>query len=166
MMRALALFLAMVLTLSALHKLRDGDRLRLATGRLAGVAGPLSTVLMVLAGAVEAVAALCLELPEAVPAGAAIAALLWLAYGFALWRRRGEVLDCGCDLQARPRAVDRAQIARPLVLAALAIAAAASPATLATLPLAFDAMAACGALALYFAALDIMAIPAPRWRTS
>jgi uncharacterized membrane protein YphA (DoxX/SURF4 family) len=165
-MRALILFLALVLALSAAHKVQAPDRLATATGRLAGVSGPLATLLMVLAGAVEAVAALCLVLPGAQTAGALIAAGLWTTYGVALWRRRGAVLDCGCDLVARPRAVGTAQIARPLVLAALALTLGVLPFPPSSEPLAGDVMAAFGALALYLAALEILAIPYPRWRTS
>lgn len=166
MMRALALFLALVLALSAAHKLRDSDRLANAAGRLAGVTGPLASMLMVLAGGVEAVAALCLVLPDTVTVGALIAAVLWMTYAVALWRRRGTVLDCGCDLVARPRAVGSGQIARPLLLAILALTVGEAPWASAPQPLAFDVMAAFGALALYLAALEIMAIPHPRWRTS
>lgn len=164
-MRALALFLALVLALSAAHKAQSPDRLATATGRLAGVSGPLATVLMVLSGAIEAVAALCLVLPGATMAGALIAAWLWTIYGLAMVRRRGETLDCGCDLVARPHPVGLPQIVRPLVLAALALVLGLLP-----LPpsdsLAIDVMAAFGALALYLAALELMAIPRPRWRTS
>lgn len=164
-MRALALFLALVLALSAAHKAQSPDRLATATGRLAGVSGPMATVLMVLAGGIEAVAALCLVLPGGTMAGALIAAGLWAAYGFALWWRRGETLDCGCDLVARPHPVGLPQILRPLVLAAFALALGLIP-----LPssdtLAIDVMAAFGALALYLATLELMAIPRPRWRTS
>lgn len=164
-MRALALFLALVLALSALHKAQRADRLAVATGRLAGVSGPLAMVLMVMAGAIEAIAALCLVLPGALDAGALLAALVWTGYGLALWRRRGEVLDCGCDLVARPRPVDPAQIARPLALATLAQAVAILPPTSSGW-LALDLFAALGALALYLACLEILAIPRPRWRTS
>ena len=162
-MRAIALFLALVLALSAAHKVQSPDRLATATGRLAGVTGPLATVLMVLAGGIEAVAALCLALPGATSAGGVIAAGLWAAYGFALWRRRGETLDCGCDLVARPHPVGLPQVLRPLVLAGLALVMGALPAS-DSLPI--DVLAAFGALALYLAALEILAIPHPRWRTS
>jgi uncharacterized membrane protein YphA (DoxX/SURF4 family) len=166
MMRALTLFLAIVLLLSAGHKAQAPDRLATATGRLAGVSGPLATLLMVLAGAVEAVAALCLVLPGAQTAGALIATGLWLTYAIALWRRHGAVLDCGCDLVARPRAVGAAQVARPLSLAMVALAIGLWPFAASSEPIAIDVMAAFGAVALYLATLEIMAIPYPRWRTS
>ena len=162
-MRALALFLALVLALSAAHKAQSPQRLATATGLLAGVSGPMAMVLMVLAGAIEAVAALCLVLPGATLAGALIAAVLWATYGFALWRRRGETLDCGCDLVARPHPVGLPQVLRPLVLAVLALVIGTLPAS-DSLPI--DVMAAFGGLALYLAALEILAIPHPRWRTS
>ena len=164
-MRALALFLALVLALSAAHKAHSSDRLSTATGRLAGVSGPLATVLMVMIGVIEAVAALCLVLPGGLFAGALIAALVWSAYGLALWRHRGATLDCGCDLVARPHRIGAPQILRPVVLALLALVLAMLPQPSSD-PLAVDVMAAFGALALYLAALEIMAIPRPRWRTS
>ena len=163
MMRALAFFLALVLALSAAHKAQAPDRLATATGRLAGVTGPLATLLMVLAGAIEAVAALCLILPDAVVVGAFIGAALWTAYALALWRQRGAVLDCGCDLVARPRAVGPGHILRPALLAAMALGVAILP-PFASDTLAGDVLAAFGALALYLAALEILAIPYPRWR--
>jgi|GEM_PF-1074750 len=164
MMRALTLFLVAVLVLSAAHKAKAPDRLGTATARLAGVAGPVALVLMVLAGAVEAAAALCLLLPGTAMAGALIAAGLWTVYAAALWRRRGTVLDCGCDLVARPRPVGAGAIVRPFVLAALALAVLVMP----DLPnlLALDMLAAVGGLVLYLAASEILAIPLPRWRTA
>ncbi|WP_353230325.1 MauE/DoxX family redox-associated membrane protein [Novosphingobium sp.] len=167
-MLAITLFLAAVLALSAAHKLQAPDRMIMATGRLAGVTGPSALILTVLAGAVEAIAALCLVLPGATVIGAATAAGLWAVYAGALWRRRGAVLDCGCDLVARPRAVGTAQVARPLVLAVLALASIVVPQFVVQDDgmLAIDVLAACGGLALYLAATEILAIPYPRWRTS
>jgi hypothetical protein len=163
-MRAVILFLALVLALSAAHKARDPQRLIAATARLTGTAGPVAAMILALAGAIEAVAALCLVLPGGAAIGAPIAAALWAAYAVALWRRRGATLDCGCDLVARPRPVGAGQVLRAALLAALAMAAALLPAS--EQALALDALAAAGALALYLAASEILAIPRPRWRTS
>jgi uncharacterized membrane protein YphA (DoxX/SURF4 family) len=163
-MRAITLFLALVLALSAAHKARDPQRLVAATARLTGSHGPVAALVLVLAGAIEALAALCLVLPGAATIGAAIAAALWTAYAVALWRRRGATLDCGCDLVARPRPVGAGQVLRAVALAALALAATLLPASAQVLAL--DALAAAGALALYLAASEILAIPRPRWRTS
>ena len=163
-MRALSLFLFALLVLSAAHKAQSPDRLATATARLAGVAGPMAMVLMVLAGGIELVAALCLLLPGAALVGALIAAGLWTLYAAALWRRHGTVLDCGCDLVARPRPVGPGSIVRPFVLAALALGVFIMP----DLPnfLALDVLAAAAGLALYLAASEILAIPHPRWRTA
>ena len=65
---------------------------------------------------------------------------------------------------ARPRPVGTAAIARPLLLAALALGVLVVP-DQANL-LALDVLAACGGLALYLAASEILAIPHPRWRTA
>jgi hypothetical protein len=73
------------------------------------------------------------------------------------------VLDCGCDLVARPRAVGPGHILRPALLAAMALGVAILP-PFASDTLAGDVLAAFGALALYLAALEILAIPYPRWR--
>ena len=95
MMAPLPLFLALVLAVSAAHKAQSGARFATATARLAGVSPSAGQLLLVVAAAAEAIAALCLVIPAATVAGALIAALLWSAYALALWRRRGETLDCG-----------------------------------------------------------------------
>jgi hypothetical protein len=74
----------------------------IAAARLAGVAAPMGSLLVAATGAAEALAALALMLPGTLVPGAALAAALWAAYGLALLARRGQVLDCGCDLVARP----------------------------------------------------------------
>ena len=172
-MAAVACFLALVLATAAAHKALQPARLSAAAARLAGVAPPSASLLLVLAGAIEAVAALCLLLPGTHVAGAAIAAAVWSAYALALWRRRGEVLDCGCDLTARPRPVSTGQVARAAVLAALAIAVAALPALtggfgtdLVAESLAMTVLAAIGLFALYLATSEILTIPEPAWRNS
>ena len=92
---------------------------------------------------------------------ALLALLLWTLYALLLLGRRGQSLDCGCDLVARERPVGWVQIARPALLASLAALAALLPPT----PFTLDApFAAAGFLALWFGAAEILAIPRPVWR--
>lgn len=170
-MAAVAWFLALVLATAAAHKALQPARLGQAAARLAGVSAASATLLLVLAGAIEAVAALCLLLPQTQAAGAVFAAAVWSAYALALWRQRGEVLDCGCDLTARPRPVTSGQIARAGVLSAMAIALAALPGAAKAVAadtlagsLAVTVLAATGLFALYLATSEILAIPRPAWR--
>lgn len=160
-MAALPFFLAMLLTASAAHKAMARDRLAGAAALLVGTGAQAGSLLLIAAGAVEGVAACCLLAPPLREAGALIAALLWGGYATLLWRRRGQSLDCGCDWVARERPVGSAQIARPLLLAALALVVAASPPAAFTLDAPF---AAAALLALYLAAAELLAIPQPAWR--
>lgn len=162
-MNALSLFLALVLGGSALHKALDRPRLATAAARLVGAPAHFGPLLLVAAGSVEAVAALCLLVPVLHATGGLLAAALWAAYGLALWRRRGETLDCGCDLVARERPVAVWQFVRAFTLSMLALA-------VSTLAAAADfgldaPFAAAGFLALYLAASELSAIPHPRWRS-
>ncbi len=162
-MNALSLFLALVLGGSALHKTLDRPRLAAAAARLVGARASQGPLLLVVAGGVEAVAALCLLLPALRPTGSLLAAGLWAIYGVALWRRHGETLDCGCDLVARERPVAAWQVVRAFALSMLALLAS----TLAAAANGgLDApFAAAGFLALYLAASELSAIPHPRWRS-
>lgn len=155
-MQALALFLAALLATSALHKLLARERLAAVTARLAGVRLPSGLLLLVVAASVEALAALALAVPALRSGGALAAAALWLAYAAALWRQRGTVLDCGCDLVARDKPVDAFVIARPLLLAVLAGSVALAPPPLWTIDAPFAALAL---LALWFAAGELHSIP-------
>jgi uncharacterized membrane protein YphA (DoxX/SURF4 family) len=160
-MAALTLFLALLLGASALHKALDHRRLAIAAARLAGVTGQAGPLLLIVASVAETMAALCLLVPPLRLAGAGIAVLLWLAYALLLLRRRGEALDCGCDLVARERPVGLSQIARPVLLLLLALVVALAPQGPFTLDTPF---AAIGFLALWFGAAELLAIPQPIWR--
>ncbi|WP_421838030.1 MauE/DoxX family redox-associated membrane protein [Novosphingobium sp.] len=162
-MAALVLFCVGLLAASALHKVLARDRLAEATARLVGVGAVPGQLLLVLAGTLEFVAAACLLAAPLRLAGAVIAALVWGTYALALARRRGETLDCGCDLAARPKPVSTAQMLRAGGLALLAAAVALFP----DAPLTLDApFAAAGLLALYLGASELLAIPAPQWKAA
>lgn len=159
-MAALTLFLALLLATSAAHKALARARLAPVTARLAGVALPLGSVLLALAATIEALAALALLVPALRAGGALAAALLWSGYGLALLRRRGERLDCGCDFVARERPVDGVAIARPVLLALLALAVLALPAAPGwPLDTPFAALAL---VALWFAASELHSLPVAR----
>lgn len=158
-MAALALFLALLLGLSAAHKLVARAELAPVAARLAGTSAALGPMLLAAAATIEALAALALLLPPLRSAGALGAALLWAGYALALWRRRGETLDCGCDLVRRARPVTMIAWARPLMLAALALALVPAPAASFTLETPFAALAL---LSLWLAAAELAALQS--WR--
>jgi len=161
-MTPITLFLAMLLAGSAAHKAIAHERLAAVASRLTGLRAQGITSLVV-AGALEAVSAACLLLAALRPAGALLAAAVWSTYAIALLCRRGETLDCGCDLVAREKPVDWQLIARPAVFAVLAALVFILPAE----PISLDApFAAAGLLALYLGASELVAIPHPRWRKS
>jgi hypothetical protein len=155
-MAALGLFLALLLALSAGHKLVARAALAPVAARLAGAAPVLGLPLLLTAAATEALAAMALLVPGLAAVGALGAAGLWSLYAVALWRRRGQALDCGCDLVRRVRPVTPAMAARPLLLASAAVAVALLPAAPFTLETPFAALAL---LALWLAAAELAALP-------
>lgn len=155
-MLALTLFLALLLAASVAHKAIERRRLAAASARLAGVSASLGPVLLLLAATVEGLSAVALILPDLRIGGAIAAAVLWSSYALALLRRRGETLDCGCDLVAREKPVDAIAILRPALLAGLALLAAVLPTTPWTIDAPFAALAL---LALWFAAAEIVSLP-------
>lgn len=156
-MGALTLFLSMVLVVSAGHKLASPQRMADAAARLAGLSTAMGPPLAFAAAGVEAVAALALLLSPTHTGGAMAACTLWCGYGALLFARRGQRLDCGCDLSVRAKPIGAFAIARPLFLAALALLVAFPPAALAW---SIDApFAALALLALWFAAAELGALP-------
>lgn len=159
MMLALTLFLAVLLAVSALHKVFERARLTAVVARLAGVALPLGSLLLVLAATIEVLAALMLLLPALRTGGALAALALWGGYGAVMLRNHGAVLDCGCDFVARVRPVDRFAVLRPAMLAVIAGFVAAFPPAGWNLEAPFAALAL---LALWFAAGELHSIPVTR----
>lgn len=156
-MASLALFLALVLVGAATHKAISRDRLAHAVERLLGLPAPSAVLVLVLAAVLEGLAALALLIPATQPAGAAGAAMIWTLYALALLRRRGAVLDCGCDFERRDKPVGGLTILRPAVLAVLALGCALVPPGGWTIETPF---AAAALLALWFAASELAALPA------
>lgn len=162
-MAALVLFCALLLAASALHKATACERLARATAKLAGTGALGGQMLLIAAGTVEIVAAACLVIPSLRMTGALIAAALWAGYALALARRRGETLDCGCYLATRAKPVTWALVLRSAGLALLAGGVAKLPYAMLTIDAPF---AAAGLLALYIGASELLAIPAPQWKTA
>ncbi|MDE2434789.1 MAG: hypothetical protein KGM49_00880 [Sphingomonadales bacterium] len=153
---ALTLFLVAVLAVSSLHKMIARDRLATTTAKLARIAAPLGMPLLLVTATIEILAALALLIPTLRQGGALAAAGLWAVYGLALLSRRGQTLDCGCDLFSREKPVDGFAILRPWALAALAAWLAFSPVATWTLDAPFAALAF---LALWFASGELAVLP-------
>jgi len=158
-MAGLWLFLAVLLATSAGHKLIARERLAVAAARLAGMPLAMGPALLLASASAEVLAALALLAEPLRQAGAIAASALWSLYAVALFARRGQVLDCGCDFVRRERPVAAPAIARPALLAVLALIVASQPVTGFQADAPFAAMAL---LALYFAASELAAIPALR----
>jgi hypothetical protein len=161
-MMEISTFLALLLAGSALHKVVARDRLALVAAKLAGAHGQ-GLLLLIVAGTIEFVAAICLMIAPLHQTGALLAAVVWFAYGGVLLRQRGKTLDCGCDLVAREKPVDWPLVARPAALATLALIVSTLPVPVFGIETPF---AAAGLLALYLAGSELLAIPHPRWRKS
>lgn len=162
-MDAISLFLALVLAVSAAHKLLAPERLAIAAARLAGVQPVVGPLLSLAAAALEMVAALALLFAESRIIGCAIAALLWAAYAVLLARRIGTRLDCGCSFGRGEKPVTFGIISRAAGLAVIAVAAGIVPSGPFTIQSLF---AAVGLLVLYLAHDELLAIPEPAWRYS
>jgi hypothetical protein len=157
----LAIFLAIVLAISAAHKLARPERMSIAMAKLSGMPiGIASTAVFGLA-AVEFLAATAMLFAQSRTIGAALAALVWLAYGVALLRKSGTSLDCGCDFSAREKPVGAFDILRAFGLSCLAALVALTPATTASIITPFVIF---GFLALYLAMGELAAIPKPQER--
>lgn len=154
-MAALALFLALVLAVSAGQKLVERDRMAVAAGRLTGLSGAMGGVANIVAAVIEIMAALCLLVPPAQPLGGAIAGALWLAYGVTLAMRYGETLDCGCSFATREKPVGPFMLVRAFGLMALGFVVALSAAAPFELVALFAAIAF---MALYLAANELAGI--------
>lgn len=156
-MSALTLFLALVLAVSAGHKFASPQRMAQATARLTGMPEATATAAAFAAAGLEGLAALALLLEPTRTGGAIAATALWCGYGALLLGRRGQTLDCGCDLSQRAKRIGASAICRPFFLAGLALFALAAPVPfLWTVDAPFAAFAL---LALWFASAELGALP-------
>lgn len=155
-----------VLTAAAIHKLVQRHRLAVATSSLLGVGLPVGSVLSLAAAACEGLAAVAILSPAGRVAGAMLAAGLWVVYATALAVARlrgGAPFDCGCSFGTRARPIDALSLGRPLLLAAVAILVATSPAEPSSIGI-FTAFAALAFFSLFWAAGELAALPSPKRR--
>lgn len=157
-MTAIFLFMALLLLISAAHKFTAQDRMVKATAILTGSDMVMAKMLLPGVACAEIIAAIALLIPGLQILGAALAAFIWSSYSLALLRRHGQNLDCGCDLLERKKPVTWAQIARPALLAILAISGAVLIASgMETAWHIETPFAGLALLALYFGASELLA---------
>jgi Methylamine utilisation protein MauE len=120
----MATFQAMLLAASAVHKAARWTHSRNLMHQFAGVPGVLAGTSLGVATAVELAAGAQLLVPAFRTTGAVLAALIWTLYVALIVRAivqgRRDV-DCGCSFGPTSRPLGSYQIARNLVLAALAL---------------------------------------------
>ena len=120
----MATFQAMLLAASAVHKAVRWTHSRNVMRQFAGVPGVLAGPSLGVATAVELAAGALLMVPAYRTTGAVLAALIWTLYVALIVRAivqgRRDV-DCGCSFGPTSRPLGSFQIARNLVLAALAV---------------------------------------------
>lgn len=157
----LTIFLAIVLAISAVHKLVRPDRISLAMAKLSGMPVGVASTAVFGVAALEFLVATALLFAQSRMIGATFAALIWFAYGIALLRKFGTSLDCGCDFSTREKPIGAFDILRAFGLSSLAALVTLMPATTATIITPF---AIFGFLALYLAMGELAAIPKPKER--
>ena len=155
-MAEMALFLAVILAISAVHKVAQPTRLTQAMAKLSGISADLAPSVILGIAALEFLTALALIFEQSRVIGAAFATLIWLAYGLALLRKSGTSLDCGCDLAAREKPVGPFMISRALVLSGLALLVTQFPSPQPTI---ISGFAVAGLLSLYVALGELIANP-------
>jgi FtsH-binding integral membrane protein len=120
----MATFQAMLLAASAVHKAVRWTHSLTVMRQFAGVPGALAGTSLGVATAVELAAGALLMVPAFRTTGAVLAALIWTLYVALIVRAivqgRRDV-DCGCSFGPTSRPLGTFQIARNLVLAALAL---------------------------------------------
>lgn len=157
-MADIALFLALVLIVSAAHKLIERERLAVAAARLTRASASMGAIVSIGAAVLEALAAIALLFPASRAIGGALAAGIWGAYGIALALRYGQSLDCGCSFGAREKPVDAFTVARAFGLSLLALACLPTAENTFTI---LSPFAALGVFALYLALGEIFAVTIP-----
>jgi hypothetical protein len=124
----MAAFQALLLAVSAIHKLARWTRSLSIMREFAGVPGALAAPALGAAAAVELTAGALLTVPAWCAAGAVLAGLVWTLYLVLIVRAIADGrrdADCGCSFGTASRSLGSFQVARNLVLTALAFAIAA-----------------------------------------
>jgi hypothetical protein len=120
----MAVFQAMLLAASAVHKAARWTRSLTVVRQFAGVPGVLAASSLGAATVAELAACALLMVPAYRTTGAVLAALIWTLYVAlivrAILQGRRDV-DCGCSFGPTSRPLGAFQVARNLVLAALAV---------------------------------------------
>ena len=148
-----AAFLAVLLIVSAAHKVLDRRRMAGSVRALAGIGGGLSVAALGCAALAEFAAGIALILPATRLIGAVAAAVIWSGYLRLILRAVDEGradIDCGCTFGRRSAPLGMFDAARNLTLVALAAATAAG-ATHAPIVGATEVLAGLGMLTLYLA---------------
>jgi uncharacterized membrane protein YphA (DoxX/SURF4 family) len=156
----LALFLALLLATSVLHKARQYGRVRGAAAELTRLKGRAADVAVVVAGVSEAAAAvlLCISGMRAVGAWVAAAVIaVYLGFIMAAIATNRRDFDCGCNLGSPRRALGAFAIARNsiLVLCGLLVALYISDFSA---PSGSELLPAAILLAIYFALDEVIAV--------
>jgi hypothetical protein len=158
----MAIFQAMLLAASALHKAARWTHSRTVLRQFAGVPAVLAGASLGAATAAELAAGALLMLPAWRTTGAVLAALIWVLYLALMVRAIAEGrrdVDCGCSFGPASRPLGWFQIGRNLVLAALAAFVAWESAFAATAPTQGTfVLGGLALLALYGALDQVMAL--------
>jgi hypothetical protein len=158
----LAIFQALLLALSAVHKSVRWARSKSVVQQFAGVPRPLATAALSAVIMGELVAGVSLIVPAYRPMGALLAALLWTVYLALIFRAilqgRRDV-DCGCSFGSTARPLGSFHVARNAVLAGLAMMIAGVSAMSGSVPAqSSQVLGAIAYLALYGALDQVMAL--------
>jgi hypothetical protein len=155
-----AAFLAVLLPVSALHKLIGRRRAQAVAREFAGVPPRLAPFAIVVIAGTELFASLLL-LTSYRAAGGVLAVLISGGYLLlivrAIARGRRDV-DCGCSFGAAHRPLGAYQVARNAAVTGVAVLVAAGSAASATVPGASQILAAFALFALYLALDQVMAL--------
>ena len=153
----LAIFQALLLIASAIHKIAKWRHSQGVLRQFAGVPVSMAAVTLCAAIAGELVAAAGLVLPAYRPMGAILAALLWVVYlGLilrAIAKDRRDV-DCGCSFGSASRPLGAFQITRNAILVGLAVMVAVVSALIGSVGAQASQGLGAVALLLLYAALD------------
>ncbi|MDP8985494.1 MAG: hypothetical protein M3N97_10720 [Pseudomonadota bacterium] len=158
----LALFQALLLAASAIHKAGRWPHSRDVMHRFGGVPRAAAGALLTATLAVELLTSAALLVPAYRATGAMLAALLWTLYlgliARAIVQRRRDV-DCGCTFGASSASLGAFQLTRNTVLAGLAVGIASVSATRGSVPAqGSQVLGAIALLALYGALDQVMAL--------
>ncbi len=153
----LAMFAALLLAASGLHKSIARSRARAAVAGFAGVPRRLAPSAAVLIAAIELLAGALLWLPSHRVQGAVLAAAVWTVYLVLMLRAMADGrrdVDCGCSFGRAHGPLGAPQVLRNAVLVAIAIFVAAVSAADAPISMTVQQLPAALALLALYGAFD------------